>query len=131
MLTDPGKSDDAEAYEKNRLQHVDPDGSAHAAEKDSRHDDEGNDRAAEGIGNSPIGQRVEDRPAAGDADDQIRYQHSGGDKEDERADEGALVAIAEETHLRDQAKAFADCPESRADEEEGEGNDQRAGGGHH
>ena len=38
----------AEADEQQRLQHVHPDGAAHAAEEDGGHDDQGDDRPADG-----------------------------------------------------------------------------------
>ena len=127
---DEVESDRAETKEEHGLQRIYPCHAAHAAKENVEHNNDGDDRAAEPVRHPSIAETIEGVAAAHHADDDIRDHHQRSDGKDEGADAIALPAVAEILHLRHVAVLFSKRPEPRADEENGERNDESRRRGH-
>src|SRR5262250_1803667 len=98
-MTDDGHGDGAEAEEHDRLKNVDPDGAAHAAEKDVCGHDQGDYGATEPVMNPAAADIAENAAATHDADNHVGHEHEDAQGEDDRADGRAFPTIAEKGDL--------------------------------
>ena len=127
-MADDGDGHRAETKEKDRLQNIHPHRAAHSAEEHIQRHDHRHDGAAHSIRNQRFavvyGNLGQHRSAAHDADNHVRHQHGRAQGEDDRADVVAFPAIAKKRNLRLVAEFFANRPEARADEKDGQRNDK-------
>ncbi len=127
---DDDEGDHAEGEEQDGLETIDPCGAAHASEENVAHHHQRDERATHPEGHDAAADDLERGAAADDSDDDVRHEQRGLHGKDERADVAAFPAVAIHLHRGDEAMLLAERPHARADEEQGEGNDERGGRGH-